>query len=176
MVARRDGEGHSARLLRHLQRDAAATRGEVIPRQGHRTGEVSLSKSDSGINKVQYIYDKILDFGASIILLHIAPYEVYMTTACSCLPNEMRKCYINYTDHSFILGSTFVDNSIEFRKWGALITETFRGINRDNQLLLPFYPIMDEKTKYYGLPDICRDKIVVLSGGGLWKIIDDEDT
>jgi hypothetical protein len=67
------------------------------------------------------------------------------------------------------------DYVFQFRTLGCAIAVKERGVAPNRILFLPFYPMMDDK-EYRGLPKECDAKVVVLSGGIFWKIVDQEDT
>jgi hypothetical protein len=136
---------------------------------------VYVPKTLKGLSRSQYIYDIIYDFHPSRLFMHISPSAVYAVTAFYALPPEIKRFQINLTDHTFWIGSGCVDYSLEFRSFGAGITQEFRGINHNNIFLLPFYPIISE-SEFKGFPAQCKNKVVIFSGGAFYKIIDKENT
>lgn len=80
---------------------------------------------------------------------------------------------INLTDHAFWLGVNAFDYCIEFRDYGAYISNEFRGIRIDKLRLLPYYPIIDYNKEFEGIPfefDSSRQKLI-FSGGSLYKTL-----
>lgn len=128
-----------------------------------------------GIEKLQYIYDEILAFSPSKLYCHLNAYDAYLSTIAYAVPSSISKFIINITDHASQLGFKSCQYSFEFRELGCSISTTHRGINPDNILYLPFYPILDN-VPFNGLPDICKDKTIIMSGGRYFKIIDENDT
>ena len=125
--------------------------------------------------RFQYVYDKVVEYNPSKLYLHLSPYDPFFSAISYAIPNEITKFYIDYTDHSLALGSGSADYFFEFRSKGCSASIKYRGINKDHIFLHPCYPIMDNEP-FVGLPDICKGKIIILSGGSYWKIIDEDDT
>lgn len=132
-----------------------------------------INKDQTPLLKIQDIYQKIISFGADKLFLHI-------NTVSACLPvlhhlpKEITKYYINLGDHAFWLGSTAIDYSFEFRSFGAVVSEEMRGLEKEQLLLLPYYPIVD-KREFMGFPDEVKDKVIIFSGGDFYKTVDRED-
>lgn len=128
-----------------------------------------------GNEKLQYVYDQIVKYNPSKLYLHLSPYDPFFSAVSYALPCEIIKYYIDYTDHSLALGIGSADYIFEFRNKGCSASVKYRGIDKERVLLHPFYPIID-KEPFGGFPEICKGKIIILSGGSYWKIIDKDDT
>lgn len=86
---------------------------------------------------------------------------------------EINRYQINLTDHAFWLGVNAFDYCIEFRDYGAYISNEFRGVQTEKLRLLPYYPIIDYDKEFEGFPfafDATRQKLV-FSGGFLYKTL-----
>ena len=136
---------------------------------------VSMPRNMSGINKVQFIYDTIMDYAPDKLFMHIHPSAVEAVTAFYALPNKITKYQINLTDHAYWVGAGCVDYSFEFREYGASLSVGQRGIPRDRVLLMPYYPMMKE-TKFAGFPKEAEGKVKIFSGASFYKIMDKNDT
>ena len=100
------------------------------------------------------------------------PSDVVGTTIMSAYAAKMKRYLINLTDHTFWLGAKCLDTCIEFRDYGASISNGFRGISRDKLVKLPYYPEVDRDAKFQGFPFEKRDnQKVIFSGGQLYKTL-----
>ena len=68
-----------------------------------------------------------------------------------------------------------LDCSYEFRDYGATISVQKRNIEFDKILYAPFYPY-HHTSDFQGFPVNVAGKIILLSGGAYYKIIDENDT
>jgi len=136
---------------------------------------VSIPAEVTGLSRSQFIYDRIVEYKPSKLFMHLSPSEVYAVTAFYALPEHIVKYQINLTDHAFWLGVGCLDYSLEFRKYGARLTEECRGISSERILVLPYYPIVNA-FDFKGLPALCNGKVVIFSGGAYYKIIDKDNT
>lgn len=136
---------------------------------------IQIPSDIRGIDRSQFIYDSIIKFEPSKLFMHILPNAVYAATAFYALPKGIDRFQINLTDHTFWIGKGCLDYSIEFRPLGALLSLRRRLIPKNNIFIIPYYPIISS-TKFQGLPYQCEDKIVVLSGGAYYKILDEKNT
>lgn len=136
---------------------------------------VSVPRSMRGMNKVQFIYDAILDYAPDKLFMHIHPSSVEAVTAFYALPKEITKYQINLTDHAYWVGAGCLDYSFEFRDYGASLSVGRRGIPRDRVLLMPYYPMM-KATGFAGFPKEAEGKVKIFSGASFYKIMDENDT
>lgn len=128
-----------------------------------------------GLERIQYIYDTIIDTQAKRLFMHIVPTSVCAVAAFDALPKEIEKYQINFTDHTFWVGHHCLDYCLEFRKYGCTQSVVKRGIAPERVLLLPVYTIETE-TPFSGFPFERKERIVVFSGGAYYKTIDEKDT
>lgn len=135
-----------------------------------------VPRNRKNFSACQFMYDAIMDFAPDDIIIHIPPYDSYAATVCYALPQTVKKYMVNYTDHSFLLGTGCMDYSFEFRNKGASISKVFRHISESQMIILPYYAFSEDEKPYQGLPEICNNKVVIFSGGNYWKIIDEKDT
>lgn len=120
------------------------------------------------------IYQKIVDFQASKLFIHINTLSVAIPVFF-CLPKDIIRYYINLGDHAFWLGSKAIDFSFEFRNFGANVSLLKRGLKREQLFLLPYYPIIDNR-KFHGFPEEAKNKVVIFSGGDFYKTVDKNKT
>lgn len=125
--------------------------------------------------RAQFIHDSIMKSGASKLFVHSEPWASAACCAFYSLPKNITKYKINLTDHTFWLGTRFVDYSFEFRSYGCMLSCLRRGIASDSLLHLPFYPILNPEP-FHGFPKGADNKVVLFSGGSYYKIFDTNDT
>jgi hypothetical protein len=126
----------------------------------------------SGLKRSQFIYEQIVLFGSSKVLMHLMPNAVEVLVAMHALPKAITRYQVNLTDHTFWLGTTALDYSLEFRPKGMKNSEVGRGIEKSHLLLCPYYPIIDD-IPFEGFPfEKKQDDIVVFSGGASYKFVD----
>ena len=128
-----------------------------------------------GMDRLQYLYDTILDYKPTDVIIHVSPYSPYFVEVCRILPTEICRYQINYTDHSFILGYESFDFELNFRNYGCSVSRLCRDVKAEQQFLHPFYPNI-ERSGFNGFPPETYGKKIIFSGGSQWKIIDSDDT
>lgn len=96
-------------------------------------------------------------------------YDIVAPTLMSAYEGILKRYQINLTDHGFWLGAHATDWYIEFRDYGASITNEYRGVPREKIVKLPFYPKIVQQ-EFLGFPFPVKDgQKVVFSGGSLYK-------
>lgn len=122
------------------------------------------------ISKISRICDIIDHYKPSNIVCHISPStSIPFLIALNAYPRII-KFNINLTDHAFWLGSAkLFDYNLEFRPFGASISYFKRGFDKKQILYSPYYPWRDN-CKFDGFPDKCKGKVIIFSGGNLYKI------
>ena len=136
---------------------------------------IKVPKKLGSIEQAKWIYTKIMDFGATNVLLHLLPNSATECIALYALPKEIIRFQINLTDHAFWLGTKCSDYTIEFQQIGCSLSYKERGYKLEQILLLPFYPIINNRP-FEGFPTIVNDAIKIFSGGAYYKVLDPEDT
>ena len=127
------------------------------------------------LQKAQWLYDTICDYGACKLLLQLRPDSAYECAAFYALPQLITRYQINLTDHAYWIGTGCTDFTFEFRQYGCFISHEKRGFKNNQLLLLPFYPVM-KNVPFEGFPLEARGKTVFFSGGSLYKISDNDFT
>lgn len=129
----------------------------------------SFDKNYSNVEKIKKIRDFILQFKPTNFLMHVMPWDIVAMAICSVLRSS-KKYIINATDHTYWIGASLIDFSIEFRNYGSTITLLHRGISEDQIKILPYYPILNE-SKFLGFPKtFIKDPIKIFTGGAVYKI------
>lgn len=132
-------------------------------------------RKKTGLEWIQSVYNKIIDFAPSKLFMHFYPDAVAAAALFYALPKEITKYQINLTDHTYWVGAGCVDYSFEFRDYGASLSVGRRGIPKDRMLLLPYYPMM-KATEFKGFPKEVERKVKIFSGASFYKIMDENDT
>lgn len=136
---------------------------------------ISLKQNLAGINLAQHIYDIIQNVGTSLLFTQLLPYSVEACIAFCKIDKGIKKHNINLTDHAFNIGTSCIDYNLEFRNFGATTSVKHRGIPSNKEVLLPMYPILDKSFRFEGFPANCKDKVVILTGGAPYKVIDSSE-
>lgn len=136
---------------------------------------IKVIPQDNRFDRAQYIYDTIVSFNASKLILHKYINSPIQLALC-LLPKSINRYIINLSDQTFWLGKKSIDYVLEFRPFGASVSLQRRGFNKSQLLMVPFYPANDNNT-FQGFPEECtEDKIVIFSGGDYYKTLDDNYT
>lgn len=124
---------------------------------------------------IRNLYAETVAFRPQKILLHIKAFSNALP-AIYRLPKRIEKYIINLADQTFWLGRDAIDYSLEFRPFGASVSMDRRGLKKEQLLMVPFYPVPDNNP-FGGFPPECtEDKVVVFSGGDLYKVVDERNT
>lgn len=126
--------------------------------------------------KAQALYDVLVWYRASKLVMHKYPVGSVMDLVLPVLPKGMVSYVINLSDQTFWLGARSIDYCLEFRQFGASVSLQRRGLKREQLLLMPFYPA-DDRNPFAGFPSECnKDKTVIFSGGDFYKTLNDKRT
>lgn len=136
--------------------------------------EIAVIPQAGFIERAQVLYDTITRFRASKIVIHKKSSSILMNLVMPVLPNGLTRYIINISDQIFWLGAKSIDYCVEFRQFGASVSLQRRGLNREQLLMVPFYPA-DDRNDFEGFPPECtKDKTIVFSGGDFYKTLDDK--
>lgn len=139
-------------------------------------GRICTLIKNETIDRIQQIIDISLGSNAGVFFFYSHPSDASGAAAFNCLNNCGTRFQINLTDHAFWLGINAFDYCIEFRKYGALISNEYRGIKKEKLIILPYHPVMKDSGKFCGFPfHKQEDDVVVFSGGALYKTIGEND-
>jgi len=125
--------------------------------------------------RIKDLYLILLQNRPKRVFLHIAPWSIIPIVALWAFPN-IHKILINLTDHAFELGFGLIDLSLEYRRYGLLLSKHLRCVPENKLCYLPFYPWINELSSFEGFPDETRGKIILFSGGSIYKITDKTNT
>ena len=122
---------------------------------------------------IKELYKQIIQFRPEKILLHIEANSLIVPVMYQ-MPDKIERYIVNLADQTFWLGVGAVDYLLEFRQFGVAVSQQRRGIKPEQQLLVPFYPVVDGNS-FHGLPEgLHRDgKVLVFSGSDLYKVLDE---
>jgi hypothetical protein len=127
----------------------------------------------SYISKINFINKVILDSKASYSFLQMTPWDV-VGVVCWTLNSNLKRFQINLTDHAYWLGRNCFDFIIEFRGFGASLSNRFRQIPAEKIHMLNYYPITNSEP-FAGFPITVSKKKVIVSGGSYFKIYGEKD-
>lgn len=135
---------------------------------------VDIVPDESLFDRSNYIFNSLIRFKASKVILHKAMNSLVQLPLC-VLPEDTEVYNINLGDQFFWLGTHHIDYNIEFRPFGASVSVQRRGFKKDQLLMIPFYPA-NENRPFEGFPPGCDGKLVIFSGGDYYKTWDKEGT
>lgn len=119
------------------------------------------------------VYKEIITFSPQKVLFHMTANSLAFP-AVYALPHSIDTYIINLADQTFWLGAKAIKYVLEFRQFGVSVSQQRRGIKSNQQLLVPFYPIVDNNP-FKGFPKECTEKgkVLVFSGGDIYKVLDE---
>ena len=82
------------------------------------------------IKRAQSIYDAIVGFKASKVVLHKYPSRSIANLVLPSLPDSVTRYVINLSDQTFWYGSGSIDYSLEFRQFGASVSLQRRDLKK----------------------------------------------
>ena len=134
---------------------------------------VYFSSHCSYCAQVKRITEIVSQYSPGVIFEYIFPDDVAPIFVFNRL-TKVKRYLINLTDHAFWIGLKSFDYCIEFRDFGANVSTQFRGISKEKDLLLPYYPYV-KNTEMRKLPFDIENVRVVVSGGALYKTFSEDN-
>ena len=141
---------------------------ELRAKAGVTVALISLSKSYK--ERGEEIIRLTREFAPEKLFLHVKSFSVFNLV----LPAVSPKCvkyYIDLQDHAMWVKNRQIDYVIPYRIFGATIEMEKRGFAKEQVLHIPYYPIIRESA-FQGFPQSAAGKVVVFTGGELYKTID----
>lgn len=133
-------------------------------------GEVWFLGKGTKTAQIRQLHDCVCKVQAKHFLFYGHPYDTVATTLLYGFEGVLTRYQINLTDHAFWLGTGCIDQCIEFRDYGANISNEYRKIPREKISVLPYYPFIDYEQPFLGYPFSLKEgQKVVFSGGSLYK-------
>ena len=132
-------------------------------------------ESHDHYKKLRELQEILCQVKPSKAFLYTVPFDSAGVAAFMQLKSATRYL-INLTDHAFWIGIHAFDYLLEFRNYGAFVSNNERGVEKSKILELPFYPIIDKETEFQGFPFATEGKKILFSGGALYKSIDKDKT
>ena len=136
--------------------------------------KIKILKNES-ISQISHdAFREIMLFSPEKLVLHLLAHSSIISTLYA-LPSQLKKYLINVVDQTFWLGAKVIDYVFEFRQFGVSVSQQRRGIKPEQQLLVPFYPIVDNNP-FQGFPKECTEegKVLIFSGGDIYKVLDEK--
>lgn len=125
-------------------------------------------------DRMREIVDTTIAYRPSKIFMHVRDCSAF-NFAVSVIPNCCDVYYINQHDHAFWIKNKRIDYCIPYRAWGATIDIEKRDFKPEQELLVPYYPIIVDHP-FQGFPEQVKGKVILFSGGNMFKTYDDENT
>ncbi|MCI7322099.1 MAG: hypothetical protein MR508_02150 [Lachnospiraceae bacterium] len=132
-----------------------------------------IDRNHCGIpDRIMQLQEITMKIHPKHFFFYSTPDDVVATTVLYSYENRMIRYQINLTDHAFWLGAHCIDKCIEFRPYGAKISNEYRKIPQEKIVVVPFYPIIHYEKSFDGYPfTINPTTKVVFSGGALYKTL-----
>ena len=127
------------------------------------------------LDKAYRITDLFNEWKPSCAFLYALPSDSAAVAVFNVFKNIITRFQINLTDHAFWLGINAFDYCIEFRDYGATVTNRYRRISKSNIILLPYYPYIDKTIPFEGFSQKFDGKKIIFSGGSVKKTLGDKD-
>ena len=125
--------------------------------------------------KIEYLNEILDREHFDNAFFYSTPWDVSGIVSFNAHKNKFNRFLINLTDHAFWLGLNSFDYIIEFRDYGACVSNKYRKIDKEKIFKLPFYPEISKLEEFKGFPFESENKIIVTSGGAIYKTIDNDD-
>lgn len=134
---------------------------------------VVVLEGEDPFTRYQEITAVIAQYQPEIGFLDTTPWNVESVLAFQHFAGTMKRYQINLTDHAWWPGLASFDVCLEFRDFGATISEKERKIPRKKLLMQPYYPVIDKDAPFEGYPfERTAGDLVIFSGGSLYKTKD----
>jgi len=121
------------------------------------------------------IQDCFETYKPSKAILYTSPGDTSAIIVFNAYKDLVERYQINLTDHAFWLGVNAFDYCIEFRQFGCILSQKYRGIPKERIILLPYYPYIDKTIPFSGFTKEIEGKKIVFSGGSLYKTLGDKE-
>lgn len=116
------------------------------------------------------VYDRIITYAPSKVIAHISSCSWFLPVIAR-LPENLPTYRSNLDDQCFWLGRSVVDYVLEFRPFGVAVSRERRRLKPEQQLFVPFYPVVDGNP-FAGFPELPKDSVILFSGGDFYKTLD----
>lgn len=120
------------------------------------------------------VYKQIVAYQPSKIIAHISSCSWFLPVIAR-LPENLPTYRSNLDDQCFWLGRSVVDYVLEFRPFGVAVSRERRRLKPEQQLYVPFYPVVDGNP-FEGFPELPKDSVILFSGGDFYKTLDPDYT
>lgn len=104
---------------------------------------------------------------------YTTPWDVAAAVTFAHYEGVVCRYQIDLTDHAFWLGKCAFDYCVALRDVGSRIACNYRGIKEESLRMLPYYATIDYDAPFMGFPFSTEDRVVIFSGGALYKTLGD---
>ena len=133
-------------------------------------------KQSSYLKQISQLQEIIQEYKPASLFFYSEPDDVVATPIMYSYEGLLKRVQINLTDHAFWLGAGCVDTCIEFREYGACVSNHYRNIGNEAIRIISFYPMIHEEREFQGYPfDVKPGQKVVFSGGALYKTFGEDN-
>lgn len=131
---------------------------------------IYVTKERQGDKLIREIYKAAIEYKPSELIAHTSPWDVEALVAIRAMEGCCTRYLSNITDHAFWLGTSVFDYFLEFRDYGCNISQQYRGISSEQDIKIPYFPIINKSISFEGFPFDTKGKQLVVSGGNIYKI------
>lgn len=125
------------------------------------------------LQKLRDINNIFIKYKPKVAFFYAYPNDVAGASVFCAYKNIVKRFQINLTDHAYWLGKNAFDYCIEFRDYGAFVSNKYRKVEKEKLVKLPFYPYFDKNILFQGFPFDVKNKKIIFSGGNLYKTLGD---
>lgn len=123
------------------------------------------------LSKLNDINNVFIKYKPKVAFFYAYPNDVVGASVFCAYKNIVKRFQINLTDHAYWLGKNAFDYCIEFRDYGAFVSNKYRKVEKEKLIKLPFYPYFDKNVLFQGFPFDVKNKKIIFSGGNLYKTL-----
>jgi len=125
------------------------------------------------LEQIQIVFEQ---YHPTDAFFYTTPNDVSATAVFDAYEGLVIRYQVNLTDHGFWLGKYAFDYSLDGRQMGANIDVNYRGLNPEQIMpMCSYYQNVDYSIPFEGFPFDASNKIVVFSGGALYKTLGDSN-
>ncbi|MGN0730495.1 MAG: glycosyltransferase family 4 protein [Treponema sp.] len=149
---------------------------DAVLEKSHYAKKIYFSHNAKYLAKIKILQKCFIEYSPSSAFFYTQPDDSAGAAAFMQVAKKIRRFQINLTDHAFWLGRNAFDYCIEFRDYGASISLSYRKIDKEKIVKLPYYPYANCQIEFQGFPFNPKGKKIIFSGGSLYKTIDENKT
>jgi hypothetical protein len=162
--------------ISHLEKSSSKSNKIIQDLEKYGNANILFVEEQNTKEIIIKICNEVIKFNPVSVLFQNAPWDVKSVVISNILKSSGIKTFLlNITDHAFWPGANSFDKIIEFREYGAFITNKFRKRSLDDIIIIPTPPYISNNN-FKGFNLDLTNKVIGYSGGNVYKILDKEFT